>query len=75
VVPSTIAGSPRAIYSGRRSAEGKPTSISISSAVTNPRKIMDEDTRELIDFLRYSGDVLDGDKTKRGLYEEFDHWR
>lgn len=36
---------------------------------------MDEDTQELIDFLRYSGDVLDGDKTKRELYEEFDHWR
>lgn len=35
----------------------------------------DDDTRDLIAFLRYSGDVLDGDKTERGLHEEFDHWR
>jgi len=35
----------------------------------------DEDTRELIEFLRHGADVLDGDKTERGLHEEFNHWR
>ncbi|WP_324663617.1 hypothetical protein [Haloarcula sediminis] len=35
----------------------------------------DDDTRDLIAFLRHSGDVLDGDKTERGLHEEFNHWR
>jgi hypothetical protein len=35
----------------------------------------DGDARELIAFLRRGADVLDGDKTERGLHEEFDHWR
>jgi len=35
----------------------------------------DQDSRDLIEFLRYGADVLDGDKTERGLHEEFDHWR
>ena len=35
----------------------------------------DQDTHDLIEFLRYGADVLDGDKTERGLHEEFDHWR
>ncbi|MGB9953409.1 hypothetical protein ACOZ4F_13555 [Haloarcula marismortui] len=35
----------------------------------------DDDTRDLIAFLRHGGDVLDGDETERGLHEEFDYWR
>jgi hypothetical protein len=35
----------------------------------------DDDTQDLIEFLRHSADVLDGDETERGLHEEFDHWR
>ncbi|NLV05226.1 hypothetical protein GOC83_03620 [Haloarcula rubripromontorii] len=35
----------------------------------------DDDTRDLIAFLRHGADVLDGDETERGLHEEFDHWR
>lgn len=35
----------------------------------------DGDTGDLIAFLRHGADVLDGDKTERGLHEEFDHWR
>jgi hypothetical protein len=35
----------------------------------------DDDTRELIEFLRHGADVLDGDKAERGLHEEFGHWR
>ncbi|MEF8814919.1 MAG: hypothetical protein V5A55_14060 [Halovenus sp.] len=35
----------------------------------------DDDTRDLIEFLRYGADVLDGDKTERGLHEEFHQWR
>jgi hypothetical protein len=35
----------------------------------------DEDTRELIEFLRHGAEVLDGDRAERGLHEEFDYWR
>lgn len=34
-----------------------------------------EKTPDLIEFLRHGADVLDGDKTERGLHEEFDTWR
>jgi hypothetical protein len=43
--------------------------------VTTSEDWLDEDTRELIEFLRHSADVLDGDRAERNLHEEFDHWR
>jgi len=35
----------------------------------------DVEVREFVEFLQYGAGVLDGDKTQRGLHEEFDNWR
>jgi len=35
----------------------------------------DEEIRALIEFLRHAADVLDGEKNKQGLHEEFEQWR
>jgi len=35
----------------------------------------DNETKDLIKFLRYGADVLDGNRTEQSLHEEFDQWQ